>query len=157
LLFTEARLVRRAVQWRPMKPESWSSWFPLKSSPTGSCRCVGCCLQNVPRDLLEMKVLTGPRHLADCTAGMCVSPSCVLPSFVYVSPSLVLGWNPSCASQRTAKETARNDSCVVKIVGYRGNRVVTSIPLLITCRRFSWEAPTRAITIYSKEYFPTNF
>jgi hypothetical protein len=32
LLFTEARLVRRAVQWSPMKPESWSGWFPLKSS-----------------------------------------------------------------------------------------------------------------------------
>jgi hypothetical protein len=30
LFFTEARLVRRAVQWRPMKPESWSSWFPLE-------------------------------------------------------------------------------------------------------------------------------
>jgi hypothetical protein len=48
LLFTEARLVRRAVQWRPMKPESWSSWFLLKSLPTGSCRC--CGLQNVPRE-----------------------------------------------------------------------------------------------------------
>jgi hypothetical protein len=54
--------------------------------------------------------------------------------------------NYLCASQRTAKEdkkeTARNDSCVVKIVGYRGNRVVTSIPNLVTCGRFSWEAAT---------------
>jgi hypothetical protein len=37
---------------------------------------------------------------------------------------------------------ARNDSCVVKIVGYRGNRVVSSIPNLVTCGRFSWDAPT---------------
>jgi hypothetical protein len=33
LVFTEARLVRRAVQWSPMKPESWSGSFSLKSSP----------------------------------------------------------------------------------------------------------------------------
>jgi hypothetical protein len=83
-----------------MKPESWSSWFPLKSSPTGSCRCVGCCLQNVPRELLEMNVPTGPRHLADCTAGMCVFPSLYLADcgflhicfsvwYVYISSSVV--------------------------------------------------------------------
>jgi hypothetical protein len=29
LLFTEARTMGRAVQWGPMKPESWSRWFPL--------------------------------------------------------------------------------------------------------------------------------
>jgi hypothetical protein len=56
----------------------------------------------------------------------------------------VLRWNPLCGSQRTAKETARNDSCVVKIVGYRCNRVVTSIPNLVTCGRFLWKAPTVA-------------
>jgi hypothetical protein len=61
LLFTEARLVRRAVQWRPMKPESWSGCFPLKSSsPTCSCCWFVTGLQNVPR-----------AH-ADCTGGMCV-------------------------------------------------------------------------------------
>jgi hypothetical protein len=52
--------------------------------------------------------------------------------------------NPLWASQRTAKETARNDSCVT-IVGYRGNsvyRVVASIPVWVTCGRFPWKAPT---------------
>jgi hypothetical protein len=42
---------------------------------------------------------------------------------------------PLCASQRTGKETACNDSCVVTIVGYRGNsvyRVVASIPIWVT-------------------------
>jgi hypothetical protein len=29
LLFTGARSVGRAVQWSPIKPESWSGWFPL--------------------------------------------------------------------------------------------------------------------------------
>jgi hypothetical protein len=40
---------------------------------------------------------------------------------------------------------ARNGSCVTTIVGYRGNlvyRVITSIPLWVTCGRFPWEAPT---------------
>jgi hypothetical protein len=63
LLFTEARSMGPAVQWSPMKPESWSVWLPLKSSPTCSCRWLHCDLQNVPRDLLELYVLTGPRHL----------------------------------------------------------------------------------------------
>jgi hypothetical protein len=54
LLFTEAR---------PMKPESSSGWFPLKSSPTCSYCWLHCDLQNVPRELPELQVLTGPRHL----------------------------------------------------------------------------------------------
>jgi hypothetical protein len=33
LLFTGARSMGRAVQWSLMKPESWSGWFPIKSSP----------------------------------------------------------------------------------------------------------------------------
>jgi hypothetical protein len=66
LLFTEARSMGRAVQWTPMKPESWSGWFPLKSSPTCSYCWLHCDLQNMPRELLEMNVLTGPRHLAYC-------------------------------------------------------------------------------------------
>jgi hypothetical protein len=49
LFFTEARFMGRAVQWSPMKPERWSGWFPLKSSPTCSCRWLHCDLQNVPR------------------------------------------------------------------------------------------------------------
>jgi hypothetical protein len=52
-----------------MKPGSWSSWFALKSSPTGSCRWLRCGLQNVPRDHADcaagMYVLTGLRYLAD--------------------------------------------------------------------------------------------
>jgi hypothetical protein len=47
-----------------------------------------------------------------------------------------------CGSWPVTK-TTRIDSCVVKIVGYRGNRVVTSIPNLVTCARFLWKAPTK--------------
>jgi hypothetical protein len=57
LLFTEARSMGRAVQWSLMKPESWSGWFPLKSSPTCSYRWLHCGLQNMPG-----------KH-ANCTAG----------------------------------------------------------------------------------------
>jgi hypothetical protein len=57
LLFTEARSMERAGQRSPMKPESWSGWFPLKSSPTCSYRWSHCDLQNVPRED------------ANCTAG----------------------------------------------------------------------------------------
>jgi hypothetical protein len=51
-------------------------------------------------------------------------------------------------------EAARNNSCVVTIVGYHGNyvyRVVASIPIwvtvtslaiLVTCGRFQWKVPT---------------
>jgi hypothetical protein len=62
LLFTEACSMGRAVQWSPMKPESWSGWFPLKSSPTCSCRWLHCDLQNVPCDL---NVLTDPRQFGN--------------------------------------------------------------------------------------------
>jgi hypothetical protein len=70
---------------------------------------------------------------------------------------LVLRRNPLCASQRTAKETARDDSCVVTIVGYSGNSVyrvvawisiwvtVTSLAIWVTCGRFPWKAPTTFI------------
>jgi hypothetical protein len=40
----------RAVKWSLMKIESWSGWFPLKSSPTCSCRWLHYDLQNVPRE-----------------------------------------------------------------------------------------------------------
>jgi hypothetical protein len=50
LLFTEARSMGRAVQWSPMKPESWSGWFWLKSSPTCSYCWLLWHLQNVPRE-----------------------------------------------------------------------------------------------------------
>jgi hypothetical protein len=42
-------------------------------------------------------------------------------------------------------EAARNNSCVITIVGYHGNsvyRVVALIPVWVTCGRFPWEAPT---------------
>jgi hypothetical protein len=48
LLFTGARSLGRAVQWSPMKPESWSVWLPLKSSSTCSCRWLHCDFENVP-------------------------------------------------------------------------------------------------------------
>jgi hypothetical protein len=48
LLFTGARSMGRTVQWIPVKPESWSGCFPIKSSPTCYCRWLHCGLQNVP-------------------------------------------------------------------------------------------------------------
>jgi hypothetical protein len=66
LLFTEARSMKRAVMWSPMKPESWSGWFPLKSTPTCSYRLLHWDLHNVPREhALELYVLTGPCHLGN--------------------------------------------------------------------------------------------
>jgi hypothetical protein len=57
LLFTGARSMRRAaVHWRSMKPESWSGWFPLKSSPTCSYRWLHCYLQNVHANCTAGKV-----------------------------------------------------------------------------------------------------
>jgi hypothetical protein len=55
----------RAVKWSPMKPESWSGWFPLKSSPTCSYRWLHCYLQNVPREHLNCTART---QLANCSA-----------------------------------------------------------------------------------------
>jgi hypothetical protein len=49
-LFTGARSMGCAVQWRPMKPEIWSVWFPLKSSPNCSYRWLHCDIQNVLRE-----------------------------------------------------------------------------------------------------------
>jgi hypothetical protein len=51
---------------------------------------------------------------------------------------------------------ARNCSCVTTTVGYRGNlvyRVVASIPLSVTCGRFSWEAPTLLLILIVALYF----
>jgi hypothetical protein len=38
-----------------------------------------------------------------------------------------------------------------EIVGYRGNRVVTSIPNLVTCGRFLWKAPTNPLELISDD------
>jgi hypothetical protein len=46
--------------------------------------------------------------------------------------------------------SVRNGSRVSTIVGHRGNpvyRVVASIPLLVTCGKLSWEAPTDLYSI----------
>jgi hypothetical protein len=40
----------RALQWSPMKPESWFGWFPLKSSQTCSYHWLHCDFQNVLRN-----------------------------------------------------------------------------------------------------------
>jgi hypothetical protein len=53
-------------------------------------------------------------------------------------------------------EAARNNSCVITIVDYHGNpiyRVVASMPVWVTCRRFPWKAPT----IHSREDTPSKF
>jgi hypothetical protein len=67
LFFTGARSMGHAVQWSPMKPESWSGWFPLKSSPTCSSYWLHCDFQNVPREHANctslIQLVTGPCHL----------------------------------------------------------------------------------------------
>jgi hypothetical protein len=80
LHFTGARSMGCAVQLSPMKPESWSGWFPLKSSPTCSCRWLHCDLQNVPREQ------------AKCSAGNVRAnrseASCWLRSLVNLQPTV---------------------------------------------------------------------
>jgi hypothetical protein len=130
-----------AVQWSPMKPESWSGWFPLKSSPTCSYRWLHCDLQNVLRKLLEMYVLTGRRHLADW-----------------------LNWTAlrhllNCLEADPSENTPRNNSCIVVIVSCHGNPVYRSVawipicvsvtwsPVFPTCGRFPWETLSYASDI----------
>jgi hypothetical protein len=71
LLFTAARSMGHAVQWSPMKPESWSGWFPLKSSPTCSYRWLHCNFQDMlreyPNALIELNFLTDLHRLANST------------------------------------------------------------------------------------------
>jgi hypothetical protein len=71
-----------------------------------------------------------------------------------VDPYWCLEENYLCASQRTAEETACNDSCVISIVGYHGNsvyRVVASIPIWVSCGRFLWKAPTSLLKILTMD------
>jgi hypothetical protein len=99
LLFIEARSMGRAVQWSPMKPESWSGWFPLKSWPTCSYRWLHCDLQNVPRE-----------H-AICTAG-------TVRANRSEAFSLLAGWTElcrlvNCLEADPSENTARNNTCCV--------------------------------------------
>jgi hypothetical protein len=62
--------------------------------------------------------------------------------------SLLMSWG------ELLEEAARNNSCVITIVGYHGNSVygvvdsipiwvtVTSLAILVTCGRFPWKVPT---------------
>jgi hypothetical protein len=61
--------------------------------------------------------------------------------FLFCLPRLSLLMSPG----ELHMEAARNNSCVITIVGYHGNsvyRVIASIPVLVTCGRFPWKAPT---------------
>jgi hypothetical protein len=141
LLFTEARSMGRAIHCSPMKPESWSGWFPLKSLPTCSCRWLHCDLQNVPRELLELYVLTGPRHLrrwltelirvVSLTALRRTQVKTLLATIYELLRLLVtmespvyrdVTWIPICVS-------------------------VTWSPVFPTCGRFPWEAPTHPLLV----------
>jgi hypothetical protein len=90
--------LRRAVQWSPMKPESWSGWFP-QSSPTCSCCWLHCDLQNVSRE-----------H-AKCTAGTARAN--------WSEASLLLtGWTElrlirNCLQADPSANTARNNTWCV--------------------------------------------
>jgi hypothetical protein len=134
LLFTEARSMESAVQWSPMKPESWSGWLPLMSSPTCSCCWLHCDLQNVSRELLELYVLTGPRH----------------PCYSLTELNCVVSLT---ALRRTQVKTLLA-KIHVAIVGCHGNPVYRSVawipicvsvtwsPKFSSCGRFPWEALT---------------
>jgi hypothetical protein len=125
LLFTEARSMGRAVQWSQMKPESWSGWFPLKPSPTCSCCWLHYDLQNLPHELLELYVLTGPRHLRYWLAEV----NCVFSVTAF---------------RRTQVKTLLA-TIHAAIVGCHAKPVylaVTWSPVFPTCGRFPWEAPT---------------
>jgi hypothetical protein len=73
----------RAVHWSPMKPESWSSWFPLKSLPTFSCRCYiatyGTCRANTRKHCSQQYMLRllvtmeSPVYRAVARIPICVS------------------------------------------------------------------------------------
>jgi hypothetical protein len=126
LLFTEARSMGRAVHWSPVKPESWSGWFPLKSSPTCSCPWLHCDLQNLTREL----------HYSKST---CYLVRVIL--LTDLSSRLFF----SMSRGELLVEAARNTSCVITIVGYHGDsvyRVVASIPVWVICGRFPREDPT---------------
>jgi hypothetical protein len=107
-----------------MKPESWSGWLPLKSSPTCSYRWLHCDLQNAPLELLEMYVLTGLRQLRDW-----------LP---WGGPK----WK-HCSQQYMLRLLVTMESPVYRAVTWIPICVsVTWLPKLLTCWRFPWEAPT---------------
>jgi hypothetical protein len=118
-----------------VKPDEARGWvdrlIPLKSSPTCSYRCLHCDLQNVSRE-----------H-AKCTAGTVHAywseASCWLTELIHVvwltawSVFLVqLCW---CLEADPIVDTARNNSCIVAIVGYHGNpiyRAVAWIPICVS-------------------------
>jgi hypothetical protein len=98
VLFSEAR-------WSQMV--SWSGWFPVKSSPTCSCRWLRCGLQNVPRE-----------H-ANCTPWDVRVNRAEASSWLKRLRRifLLLSWG------EPNIETASNNSCAITIVGYHGNSV----------------------------------
>jgi hypothetical protein len=117
--FTGARSMGRAVQWSPMKPESWSGWFPLKFSSTCSCRWLRCDLQNVPREHQNCTARTQRANSSESSSW--------LKSLLRIS--LLMSWG------EPNIKTTRNNSCVITIVGYHGNsvyQVVTLIPVWVT-------------------------
>jgi hypothetical protein len=119
LLFTGARSLGRAVQWSPMKPESWSGWFPLKSLLTCSYRWLHCDLQNVPLE-----------H-AKCTAGT-VRANRSETSWqhtVWTDLRCLL----NCLEADPSENTARNNACFVAIVGYHGNPVYRAVAWIPIC------------------------
>jgi hypothetical protein len=140
LFVTEARSMERGVQWSPMKSESWSGWFLLKSSPTCSCHWLHYDLQNVPHEN------------AKCAAGtVCANWS--------EASWLLTDWTElcrllNCLEADPIVNTARNSSCIVAIVRHHENPVyrsvawipisesVTLLPKFLICGRFPWEAPT---------------
>jgi hypothetical protein len=125
LLFIEARSMGRAIQWSPMKPESWSGWFPLKSSPTCCYRWLHCDLQNVPREHANCTAGTVRANRSEASsllAGWTQSQS--QSRFSTNSQSASASWCPAqssaelsrllnCLEADPSENTARNNTCCV--------------------------------------------
>jgi hypothetical protein len=112
--------LRCAVQWSPMKPESWSGWFPLKSSPTCSCRWLHCDLQNVRREHPNYNARTQRANWSESSSWQERLP-------------VSLSW---CLEADPLVDTAHNNSCIVAIVGYHGNSVYLVVTWILMQSKF---------------------
>jgi hypothetical protein len=141
LLFIGARLMRCAVQWSQMKPESEL----IRLVPT-----------KVLADLLLSLVTLRLKERASRTRELHYYKSkSYLVRVIFVTDWLT---DPrrlvNCLEADPSVNTARNNSCIVVIVRHHGNPVyravawiainvsVTCSPVIPTCGRFPWEAPT---------------
>jgi hypothetical protein len=113
LLFTEAHLVRRAVQWSLMKPESElirlvaTNVFADLPLSLVTLRLTERATRTA---LLELDALTSPCHLANW---------------------IELRRLVNCLEADPSVNTARNNTWIVVIVGYHGNPVYRAVAWIL--------------------------